>query len=130
MGACAKAALAPHAAATAHRRPLTEPRYVVVCCQARLKRAEARETGAFKKHTKLQADITAIEVRTATPARPQHSAAPCVWSCRARLLRGGCWRLLLLAVVCCSHAPRCGPKVCVPLPKLVLRLLRLIMLSL
>eukprot|EP01045_Picozoa_sp_COSAG04_P051222 COSAG04_NODE_21180_length_378_cov_1.297491_2_plen_26_part_01 len=24
--------------------------------QARLKRAEARETGAFKKHTKLQAD--------------------------------------------------------------------------
>ena len=27
MGACTKAALAPHAAATAHRRPLTEPRY-------------------------------------------------------------------------------------------------------
>ena len=29
--------------------------------QARLRRAEARETGAFKKHTKLQADITAVE---------------------------------------------------------------------
>ena len=27
MGACTKAALAPHAAATAHRRPLTEPRH-------------------------------------------------------------------------------------------------------
>jgi hypothetical protein len=29
--------------------------------QARLRRAEARESGAFKKHTKLQADITAVE---------------------------------------------------------------------
>jgi hypothetical protein len=29
--------------------------------QARLRRAEARETGSFKKHTKLQAEITAVE---------------------------------------------------------------------
>lgn len=29
--------------------------------RARLRRAEARESGSFKKHTKLQADITAVE---------------------------------------------------------------------
>ena len=49
-----------------HSSSLSCLRLCVVCRQARLKRAEARETGAFKKHTKLQADITAVEVRTAT----------------------------------------------------------------
>ena len=34
--------------------------------QARLRRAEARESGSFKKHTKLQAEITAVEEVLAT----------------------------------------------------------------
>ena len=77
-----------------------------MCCQARLKRAEARETGAFKKHTKLQADITAVEVRTATPARPQHSAAA------LRLLTLCCLLVVLVSgcsVVCVAERRwRCG----------------------
>ena len=34
--------------------------------QDRLRRAEARESGSFKKHTKLQAEITAVEEVLAT----------------------------------------------------------------
>ena len=69
-----------------------------MCRQARLKRAEARETGAFKKHTKLQADITAVEVRTATPPRPQHSAAALRLVVQSSAACGGCcW----LFGVCC-----------------------------